>query len=637
MPNPKTTKLTIAMDGPATLEVQDVFAMMQPSFWKTGRLTAARDCALVALLACCHILPGFARHIRLSDWRPEERDVVRLRRFGKWQTVPLTDQVILVVERYIVERNRVLAKLGLECEFLFIRSAGTPIYRDTSAGWQRLRRRIRAQVSIDRMLKNFCVRHLQKWNHEAASRRFRGYVKVLVHGAARLPEVPEEKIIRLLNKHNPFKELRRHFYNEETALRWLARKTLTVRSQLTVKRETLTVPFQLTVRKKTLPLQHPLVIKLLKLVWPQGKAACGHLRARLWEDYGEEIDKELRAGVFSFWHVARLLHTTETLVESHVWTHWRGSRHRSIRYRKPNSSSAYKSELSEEAKNAISAIAQPLPADSSQAANEIKQRLIDHFPTLNLLIKKRLMTAKEVANLFQVDFSRISLLRAAAKVGLTADQILLRRPLPMTDALWDQVRRAHVKRPVHDSPADFFCRLVTAGFEGPYRHVLRFCQQNPIVRAALTEPERSIVDELKSKAWPTGRHELNEQRELMIRRHLVEIDRLVLEGKLDAKKSADLMNLPYPYFHYYREGLKAGLTIDQLLETPKQPTMEMRKLVRREHELTPDEPDMPFYFRMRLTLGFPGGLDTMKTFRASLRSTEALLAPLAESRTPNAA
>jgi site-specific recombinase XerD len=110
--------------APVTLETPDVLAMLHTAFWLTDYLAACRNCALVALLACCYVLPGYAGNILLEDWRPmidgQRRDVVFIRRHKEWQTVYLTPTVVFVVERYLAERARVAVQRGWTSEFLFV-------------------------------------------------------------------------------------------------------------------------------------------------------------------------------------------------------------------------------------------------------------------------------------------------------------------------------------------------------------------------------------------------------------------------------------------------------------------------------------------------------------------------------------
>jgi hypothetical protein len=599
----------ITMDGPVTLQVPDVFAMMQLRFWNTDVITAARYCALVAFLACCQILPGFARSIRISDWRPDGRDVVRLWRFGQWQTVPLTPQAILVIERFITERNRVLKELGKDSEYLFIRSTGKPFGPDIDNGFERLRKRIRAKLPIARMLRNFCVRHLRTGGDEAASRRFRGISKPLARGTDyRLPKIPEDRIARLVRRTNPFRAMDRQFNDERAASRWLADQTLVV-------------PVEMTGKKKTMPGKHPLVAKLLKIVWPRSKADCNVTRARLWEEYGEEIDQELRVGALSQWHVARLLHTTEKKVHNFVWLHYRSGRAVPIKYRQPRSPTPVKPQASEAEERAISAVRQPLPIDPAEASEETERRLIRYYPTIDPMIARGIMTAKEVSNLFGVRARQIDFLHNAAKVGLTAEQMLRRAHGPVSEEWWEKVRQANTTRRFPDSDLAFFCRMVAAGFPGSLKAFKRFCQMKPRPTPAMTNEEQSIVDALSAMQWSSERKFLREQREDVLRAYLVGVDRLIVAGKIGTVRAGRLMNLGDNILAYYRQAIAAGLSVEQALERPRRASVDMWKLVRKEHDAAPEEPDLPFLFRMKLVLGFPGGINAIRTFRAGLRST----------------
>ncbi|WP_256807633.1 hypothetical protein [Bradyrhizobium sp. Bra64] len=155
--------------------------MMQPSFWHSSDdMSAFRFCAVTALVASCHILPGHARSIRLVNWRPGDQDVVRIWRHHQWQTVYLTPQVVFVVSRYIRERNRIAREKGWQSEFLFVSKSGAQCHHnDIGHGFKRLRKRLGCRATIPRLLKNFCVRQLAKGDDEVASRRYRGIGKPL--------------------------------------------------------------------------------------------------------------------------------------------------------------------------------------------------------------------------------------------------------------------------------------------------------------------------------------------------------------------------------------------------------------------------------------------------------------------------
>jgi integrase len=592
-------------NGPAILKVGDVLAMMQPSFWQTDDLTAFRYCALVALLACCHIQQGHARGILLENWRYEGRDVVRIWRHHAWQVVHLTPQAIFAVERLLAERARVQAQYGWQSDFLFVTRNGTPSHtNDFTNGFKRLRERIGAGSTIPRMLKNFCVRQLRTGNDEVASRRYRGLGKPLGDKHNFLPPIPEARIERLVRCTNPFKSLDRQVRDEDAAQRWLADKALVVKFDMTA---------------KTMPVDEPLVSELLKIDWPRGRHACRVLRSQLWEQHGDEIDRLLRERILTARLVARLLHCGVRAVQSFIHFHYRAGNERPVqRFKKPKPP---KPRLTDADRATIAALKAALPSDTNARVAAVRDRLIAHFPTVDDMMSRGVLTLAPVAQLLGLQQNDILLFRAAAREGMPVEMLYDRQRVGKIPAQWwDEVRKAHLTRPAGDTDMAFFCRMFAAGFPGAWQTFSAFCRLQLRAKPAveLTQEERARLAALRALKWSTDPKILRAQRADVMRCHFADIDPLIEAGKLGVCEAADLFNCTLQRLKFFREARKAGLTVEQALAPPAPVSKETWAVVRREHALSPQEPELPFYFRMRRDHGFTGGEKLMRTFRQNL-------------------
>ena len=394
------------------LDTPDVLAMLLPTFWHMrSLLKALRMCAVVALLACCCISPGHALNIRLADWMPGGRLVVRVRRNGRLDDVAITPAVASVVSRYVVERARVAKKNGWTSEFLFVSSSGRPVpATEIQLVFNRLSKRIGARGTVAGMLKNFCLRQLRKGRDEAASRRYRGLTKELARPRTALPAVGVARIERLLKRADPFKNLERQLGDDAAAQRWLADRKTVVPAILT--------PY---------PPQpdHPVVRALREVRWPRGKHACRVIRAQLWNLYGERIDVLMRERVIDGNLVARLLHTTLGNVHSTLRYHFRRGRSRPFKNFKSSGSAPRPTENHSIVLAEIAAVA--LPDDPEERASALLTRACKYAAAVDRMIEEEELRPREAAEVLGVSYECVNMIRTCLRQGVTPEVVMQRQ------------------------------------------------------------------------------------------------------------------------------------------------------------------------------------------------------------------
>lgn len=613
-----------APSGPVIFEVPEVLAMMQRGFWLADHLSACRYTALTVLLGCCHILPGFAAGILLANWRPVDkkgnrRDVVIIWRFGQWQTVPLTPTVIFLVEQYIAERARVAKENGWTSEFLFVSKHGRKLSKEEiGLAFCRLTKLIDAKASVSRMLKNFCVRNLQKGGDEVASRRFRGMGKPLGDNNNFLPAVSEPKIAQLVRRTDPFREMARQVEDEDAAVRWLADR-----------KKDLKVPLRDSIRWKAMPTDHPVVAAILRYVWPRGERDRQVLRAEIWRLHGADLDRLLRERVLTRPLLARLLHTKKHNVHNFVQIHFRGGRSLGIRLFKRRKTKVRKPRTKEDVAT-LSAIAKiALPTDPAQRIAAIVARVERYLPAVETMISRKVLSCEQAAALFGLDKTGMRAVLIGLKEGIPALRLLRSERNEVPAAWWKRIDAAYAGQ----SDADeehlvFCCRIIKAGFPGSLR---RLCEhvaglaRRPAPE--MDEAERALVAALSAMAWSKDRKAARAQRAEVLRTHLAAVDALITDGKIAFVRAAALLDVCTNRFFYLRSGLRAGLTVAEVLAAPAPVPEHVWRAVEREHALAPDEATLSFFWRMRAHHGFTGGVLLLTTFRENLRLREAASMP----------
>lgn len=606
--------------GPAILRLPDVLLMFQSWFWRTDLLTALRYPALTALLGCCHILFGQAAGILLANWRPLDenrvrRDVVIVKRHGQWHPVPLTPTVIFLVERYIEERNRVAEKLGWTSDFLFVSRSGARLHKNVvDLKFKKLRKRIKARTTISRMLKNFCVRNLATGNDETASRRFRGISKPLGDRNNHLPEVSETKLARLVRRTDPFKDMERQVQDETAARRWLADRE-----------DDLKIPLP-TEGRKAMPTEEPTVAAILRYVWPRGEHACRVLRTEIWRLHGRELDRLLRERVLTRRLVARLLHTTERRVASFVFAHFRSAGGRPLMGFRPRQT---KPRRTKEDIALVAALGRTcLPGDPDARFAAIAARIDQHLPAVEDMIARGILSSPAAAKLLDIQAPEMPIVRAGRKAGLSAARALRNPRTEISDECWKGIDAEWAARRGREGRLEFCCRMVAEGFPGAvstvYKRLIKL-ERKPVPE--MTDEDRALVAALSGIAWSSHLETFRAQRNEVLVTHLAAVDVLIVAGKLGKLAAAALFRIKPERLAFLRSGLRAGLGPAAVVAGGGPIPEAVWTMVGREHALAREEPDLDFYWRMRLRHGFGGTLADMTNFREGLRLHQAALPP----------
>jgi hypothetical protein len=604
--------------SPLSLSVADVLAMLRASFWRTVNvpdLAAFRYCALVALMACCHILPGYLCDLKFEHWRPGGRAVIRIRRYHRWQNVPLTPQVIYVVERYLAERERVRCPQGVPrwtSEYLFVTPSGKRFRegRIMSRGLRRLQSKIRVR-SLNGLLLRFCAGNLAQAKDPIASRRFRGLTKQHAAPHIQLPKVSEPRLARLARRANPFAKLGRQIESEALAERWLKGKTV--------------VLLRLRDKEPAMPISRPAVAALLAVRWPRNAAACRVLRARLRKQYGEEVEGLLQSGLLTLAQAARLFHTTESSVHGFHVTNYR----RSTVLRQPSSfrSSRPPPRPKPDAATikADTALLRKIAVDRRRRGESVEdavcRKLIAYYPTVHEMISRRTTTTAQAAAAFGTPRGRILFLRAAqaagVPIGLAAAQ---RSYVKIPEEWWDRVRKAASERAPGDGDRAFYLRMLMAGFPGCEPVFSKFCLHLR-AQTGTTEAERALIAKLSGFKWSRQADERERQRNRLFTEFFIPLSTMLDSRKIRHREVASLFRVPRSTVEYIRAALKAGLGLDQALRRNLRARVGAGDwaAIDDEHARAPDLDDRSFYFRMRLIHDFPGSEKQLGLYRAVLR------------------
>lgn len=598
MPPPDSKKVQSGQRR--TLDMADVLAMLQPSFWNARKaLNAYLMSALVALTACLFVFPGFALGIRLADWRPEGRDVVRFKRHGgRWHEVPLTPTVIYVVERYKAERDKHAEAGGWTSEYLFVTTKGNSIKpAKLQHTWVPLAKRLRARNTVPRMLQNFCLRNLRKGGSEFefAARRFRGLASIPGARQKKLPPVSEATIARLVKKTDPFKDMERQVTSEEAARRWLADREKPVLLRLD--------PHE--------PKPEPELVTLLRKVrWPRGKRACALLRSQILREHGAALNELLLDRAIAYKSLALALKTSEGNLRGLMRNHFRaGVSHRFAMPPPP----LPEPEFTDADLATIAAVREnDLPTGPEALAAAVLQRACRHASAFHDMIGRGLLRPPEVVRMLGIRTNDMLLLGAALREGVAPESVLLREQnVRVPESWWPKIRAAHAQRPEGDSIMRFFCRLVKDGYPGGYGAVSNWCK----VQSAATPLPLTVGEEHYLAALATATTTNKGSRTPLVIDNFVEMDRLVSSGKIGVQRAAKLIKIPTDTFRSFQEALRAGLTPEEATRPASPVSREVWAAIRIQHELAPDEPHLRFYWRMRADHGYTGGFHKLRSFR----------------------
>jgi hypothetical protein len=605
MPPPDSKKRHAAQRR--TLDVAYVLAMLQPSFWNARKaLNAYLMSALVVLTACLYVFPGFALGIRLADWRPEGRDVVRFKRQGgRWHEVPLTPTVIYVVERYRAERDKHAKAGGWTSEYLFVTTKGNPIKAaKLQQTWVPLAKRLRARNTVPRMLQNFCLRNLRKGGREFefAARFVRGLASIPGARQKKMPPVSEATIARLVRSTDPFKDMERQITNEEAARRWLADRDEPILLHLD--------PHE--------PRSEPELVTLLRKVrWPRGRRACALLRGEILSLHGEALNRLLQDRAIAYKSLALVLKTSVGNLRGLMRNHF--SAGVSHRFAMPRAELP-EPEFTEIDLAAIAAVRETkLPEDSEALATAVLERACRHASAFHDMMGRGLLRPPEAARILGIRREDLLLLGAALSEGVAPELILLRKQnVRVPDEWWPKIERAYVVRPEEDTVIAFFCRLVKDGYPGGYSRVSRWCAARSAVPLPLTvEEEKYLAALAVISEQAEGTTEPGRRKSLVIG-NLVELDRLVSSGKVGVRKAAKLIKVPGDTFRSLQEALRAGLTPEEATSPVSPVSGQVWQAIRIQHELAPDETNLRFYWRMRADHGYTGGFHRLKSFREDI-------------------
>ncbi len=589
----------------------DVLAMLRPEFWEPhvrSALMAYRHCAVVALMACCHIGAGCQCGIKLAHWRPGGLDVVLVKRWGKTLAIPLTPQTIFVVERFITERARARCQSGVprwDSEFLFVTEDGKVLLnRDITDCFARLKE---GRGFFHRALLRFCARHIRAGSDSTVERRFRGFTRKLgSHND--MPDVSLAKLTQVVRDTNPFRDLDREIRGAVPAQKFLSKQPPGI-----------AVPLP---KRKPMPVEHPIVALLLRTKWPKDKPGRAELRADLRREHGAAIDKLLQSRVLVGEHVGRLFGIQDRSARKFHEVHYRSGSTKPKVVARAFRPKAEKASTTAEERELLKALrAEHWPRKRPEARGLSQKLLKQHFPAIDALIARRLLTVGVAARLFRAPHTGIRFLRAALKAGMSPAEVLFERTHAFVpESWWERVRSEESKRSGGETDRRFYFRMVRQGFPGhrdPFGKFLRVLRRGE----TMSPQEGMLVERLSNTARPEDPAAAEALSKQLLLAHFGEVRAMIDAKKIRHLDGAKLFDVPTYQIEYLTAALKAGLSLEQALRTNLQAHVPaaMWSTVKAELALSPDEPTRPFYFRMRLIHDFPGSERQMALFRAELR------------------
>lgn len=595
-----------------TYDTPDVLAMMRPEFYEPITYTdfmAYRHCAIVAFLACAHIDAGTQLHIELDHWRPQGEDVVLVTRWGKTQKVPLTPQLIFVVERFIAERERVRCRGGSprwESKYLFVTEKGRKLGKGNVYHLFSLRMKGPKPKSVLGALLRFCARNIRAGSSSDVQRFFCGFAKKRGSQVIPLPDVPLKEMTRIVIETNPFKDLDREVRGQVAAQKYLSKNRPAV---------TLQQPG----RAKLMPVDHPLVASLLKVKWPRGREKQAALRAELRLQHGAAFEELLRTRIITGKHLAELLRTTLGAALTYQKAHF-GPESDGKVARRPRPKHQ-KPATAEELATLSSLRAQSWPRNKELAAGLSQDLLVKHYAAVDPLVTRNLMTVGQLAKLFRASPGRLFLLRAALRHGVSVAEVpigLNRERCNLPPEWWDRIRKEAAKSG-REANISLYFRMVKAGFTGNFDTFKGFMTTLQRRNTALSEAETQVVETLSAVVVPDDPVAAEAQREQMLLEHFVTMSTIVATKRMAIREARKLLGVGMHRFAFITAAMEAGLSLTQALRKDfTEVPAEMWSVVGAEHAKTPEEPPRSFYFRMRLLHDFPGSERLLAMFRYRL-------------------
>ncbi|WP_256807630.1 hypothetical protein [Bradyrhizobium sp. Bra64] len=379
------------------------------------------------------------------------------------------------------------------------------------------------------------------------------------------------------------------------------------------------VPLQITIKAQTMPVTEPLVAKLLAVQWPRAKHDCRILRSQIWDEHGDEIRALMQKRVLSAPLLARLLQTRERAVRAYIHFHYVAEHKAPIRLYKPKPTKVQPTAVDRATIKTIERT--DLPSDPAERSRVIFNRVDSHIEHIEDMIARKVLAPRKAADLLNVAREDLRLVRVGRRYGLSADQLLGRTTVSVPDDWWFKVREAHAEWPT-DTGIELFCRVVAAGFPGARKTFSMYIWKHLRAKAPsaeLTERDRDIINALSNITWSTDTETLRVQRLVMVRRYFLDVDAMVQADKINASRASSLLHVTYQRFRYLSLALAAGLTVDAATAAARPVSAGIWAIVEREHKRTPDEADLPFFVRMKVSHGYVGGEKALRTFRINLR------------------
>jgi hypothetical protein len=615
--------------GFAVLIPRDVVKLMMPAFWTgTGlaETVALRYCALVALMVFCYIPLGLARTLLMTDWRPDGLDVVRVRRYGETQLIPLCEDVIAIVERYLAKRKR---PPGCRCEppkrcccgtLLTSRSGRQLSPFSAPKGFVKTGKAIGAGVKLTAMLLRFCESQLEKTGKPAAARRLMGYRTIRGPRHLALPTVPFEELARTARRAAKwFQPFRREMDNERRATEILLKASAVPASRTALRNPVHKIP----VLKAA---DHPLVGEMTAIAVPEDKKLRGHLKRSLLKNYLAKLDQLVEQGVMGIPQAAELLLTTPLGYWRSRQYHLRNGRAAKLadarrRYAQCGRKVRLQSRpRPDAAQSALVAELRSFPwsKDKETRRGQCRSVVSRYFSDVDAMIRAGRISMKRGRSLLGVTHIQMTMLRAAACAGFPADEVIAagaRRPGISRD--WcRRIEAEHVLRPAGESDLVFYFRMRLLGCQGHYVTVQKICRGLHGAVPKLDAAERRLVEHLRDFKWSDEAGEEAAQSEALLAAHLAAAVALVDAGKIKSGAMAKLLRASaHGRFSELRSALHCGLSAAQALRPrQRQPLTpdEWRPALQALEAATSLRPLRPVYFAAVLA-GFPGSEDQFRT------------------------
>jgi hypothetical protein len=570
VPDPKGT-ITVLRD-------RDIVKLMTPTFWEGSGIDLAKRllyCAHVALMAFCYISPWIARTIQMEDWRPGGLNVVRIKRDGELQTIPVCDEAVTIVERYIEHRRRPAACTCPEekpccCGPLFVSPRLRKELTATSVRetFERAAEKIGLALPLADLALRFCERKLEeaatKDADRDAARRFMGYRTVEGPRDIPLPHVPFPNLVRIARRSGRWcKVFGREFETDRRADENLEKPG-------TVPRRRPRAASWAGGRRATAD-EHPLIAELMAIAEPEDEKLKADLKRFLRKTYLERLDPLVLSGLLGVEQASELLLTKPTGYYWYRMYHLNGGRKRMlaaqrgrVHKRKPKGRRRPNTEQS-----AILALLKAFdwPKDEDAKRSEMLRMVALYFLPVDAMIRARLISLARGRDLIGVTRGEMQLLRAAVREGVPVEQVLTeKRHAPISKEWSARIEAEHAKRPAWDrDDRAFYFRMCREGFDGSNTAVWEICQRLRPPVAELNAEERGLLDKLRGFPWPAEPEKVVEESEKLLAANLPEAKALLDGKKIGFEEFSELFRISKKRRVFLLSALEAGLSVEQAL------------------------------------------------------------------------